>query len=143
MPLKFGFDQEIATSRSPDALWNTMERALEDSERVPEWPNRFSSLKDRRDGTLDATYRGLGTESTYRYDLNVSAAERTFRYDAVPGMHPFAGGATVSVTPTERGSTLVWKGAYEAGLRQLPQALAFKLVFEPLFFHSLRRGLND
>ncbi|MEL6544468.1 MAG: SRPBCC family protein [Myxococcota bacterium] len=140
--MRIPFSQRIETDRTPQELWGVMERALEDSTRVPEWPNHLSELKMRRDGQLDATYKALGEGQTYRYDLNVDPSAMRFRYDAVQGLHPFTGGATVQVKPNGAGSDLLWEGAYQAGLRQLPQAAAFKLGFEPLFFRALRNSLS-
>lgn len=143
IPVRFPFCQRIATGRTPDALWNTLERALDDSTQVPEWPSHLSELHRVSKDELAATYRGFGSASTYHYALEVRPEERAFRYQAIPSRHPLVGGADVAVVPTGAGSDLVWTGAYEAGLRQLPQALAFKLVFEPRFFRALRRGLED
>ena len=141
--MRFPFSRTIATSRSPDELWRTLERALDDSTTVPEWPSHLSRLQRLSETELAATYSGFGSSSTYHYALESRPEARSFRYDAIPGLHPLKGGADVAVVSNGSGSDLVWTGAYEAGLRQLPQALAFKLVFEPRFFRALRKGLEE
>lgn len=140
--MKLGFEHHILTSLPADELWGLMKKALEDSSKVDAWPGELSRLQ-RQGDQLEATYEILGTESTYRYDLEVDDAAKSFRYDAVPGQHPFAGGATVEVEGRGRGSDLLWTGVYEAGLCRLPQAAAFKLYFEPKFFSALRSGLRS
>jgi uncharacterized protein YndB with AHSA1/START domain len=145
--MRITFDYQIATSLSPNRLWELLAEAFRDSDQSPLWPRhleRMRSAEVRIGAPVQSTYLMLGgRQSTVHYRLADVQPGRLLRYATEPG-HPLRGGGTVEVIPNDSGSRLRWQGAYTVSLapRSLAAASFTKLVFVPRFFSALESSLR-
>ena len=145
--MQITFDHEIATSLSPDRLWELLAQAFRNSDESPIWPRALERVRSEEvvaGASVSATYHtpvGPDSEVTYRF-AEVEPGRR-LRYASEPD-HPMRGGGAVEIESVEGGSLLRWTGGYQLSWR--PQSLAAaaftRLYFEGRFFTALEANLR-
>ena len=138
------FEEVIYSDSKKEFVWNYLEAALMDSQRIGNWPNELSTLNSNEVAigeTLYVAYRSPWFKKQVEYEFSFIKPGDSLIYITTP-KHPLDGGGAIKIRSQGDSSTLVWSGNYEYRGMSLA-ALYFKYYFKDKFFSRLRAAIKD
>lgn len=138
------FENTIETCLPAETLWQQLTKSMSNSDHSWIWPTRLSNVvgEGMQEGAhIDVTYKSIFSDVTYSYELSDIIPGLEFTYTAIPGRHPFVGGARVWIESAEDDTRLFhWAGLYVTPQSASLQRRFFR-SYSRDFFRSIKANI--